>query len=59
LVFGLFGRLPSPGAKVSSMGHTFTVEKMVGTRILELRVESHPEGDAPPEAEEPEEGCRD
>ncbi len=39
LVFDLFGRLPAPGAKVSYMHYTFTVEKMVGTRILELRVE--------------------
>jgi putative hemolysin len=59
LVFGLFGRLPSPGAKVSYMGHTFTVEQMMGTRILELRVESQPHEDAPPQAEEPDEGGRD
>jgi CBS domain containing-hemolysin-like protein len=47
LVFGLFGKLPSPDAKVSFMGCTFTVEKMEGTRILELRVEKHPDQMAP------------
>ena len=51
LVFGLFGKLPSPGAKVSFMYYTFTVEKMEGTRILELRVEPQPEDEAPPESE--------
>jgi CBS domain containing-hemolysin-like protein len=39
LVFGLFGKLPSAGAKISFRGYTFTVEEMEGTRILELRVE--------------------
>jgi CBS domain containing-hemolysin-like protein len=39
LVFGLFGRLPSPGAEVSCMHYTFTVEKMAGTSIQELRIE--------------------
>ena len=53
LVFGLFGKLPSPGAKVSFMAYTFTVEEMEGTRILELRVERHPEGVARPENEGP------
>lgn len=53
LVFGLFGKLPSPGAKVSFMAYTFTVEEMEGTRILELRVERHPEGVVPPENEGP------
>ena len=43
LVFGLFGKLPSPGAKVSFMDYTFTVEEMEGTRILELKVERHAE----------------
>lgn len=38
LVFGLFGKLPSPEAQVSFMGYTFTVQEMEGTRILELRV---------------------
>ena len=51
LVFGLFGKLPSPEAKVSFMHYTFTVEKMEGTRILELRVEQHPEGAARSENE--------
>jgi len=53
LVFGLFGKLPSPEAKVSYMHYTFTVEKMEGTRILELRVEQHPEDAARPESEGP------
>ncbi len=47
LVFGLFGKLPSPGAKVSFMDYTFTVEEMEGTRIVELRVERHPEEAVP------------
>jgi len=38
LVFGLFGRLPTVGSQVSFSGCTFTVEKMQGTRILEIRV---------------------
>lgn len=42
LVFDLFGRLPSPGAKVSYMRYTFTIEKMMGTRILEIRVQNQP-----------------
>lgn len=54
LVFGLFGKLPSPGAKVSFMAYTFTVEEMEGTRILELRVEwQHPEGEPRPLNEGP------
>ena len=53
LVFGLFGKLPSQGAEVSFMHYTFGVEKMEGTRILELRVERHPEDTAPPESEGP------
>jgi CBS domain containing-hemolysin-like protein len=52
LVFGLFGRLPSPGAKVSYMLYTFSVEKMSGTSIQELKVEWQPEAVARPEAEE-------
>jgi magnesium and cobalt exporter, CNNM family len=60
LVFGLFGRLPSPGAKVSYMRHTFTVEKMLGTRILELRIERHPEEvERPGPAPQPVEGNAD
>jgi CBS domain containing-hemolysin-like protein len=54
LVFDLFGRLPPTGAKVSYMRYTFTVEKMLGTRIVELRIESHPRDAARPEAEAPE-----
>jgi CBS domain containing-hemolysin-like protein len=54
LVFGLFGRLPSPGAKVSYMHYTFTVEKMAGTRIQELRVERQSEVVARPEADDDE-----
>ena len=54
LVFDLFGRLPSPGAKVSYMQYTFTVEKMLGTRILELRIEWPTTGMDRPEAEEAE-----
>jgi len=38
LVFGLFGRLPAAGAQVSFEGYTFTVEKMRGTKLLEIRV---------------------
>jgi len=38
MVFDLFGKLPTPGARVSYMHYTFTVEKMLGTRIQELRV---------------------
>lgn len=54
LVFGLFGRLPAPGAKVSFMAYTFAVEEMEGTRILELRVERrHPEGEPRPESKMP------
>ncbi|MGW8323945.1 MAG: transporter associated domain-containing protein, partial [Thermodesulfobacteriota bacterium] len=54
LVFGLFGKLPSPGAKVSFMAYTFSVEEMEGTRILELRVERRcPEGEPPPENKGP------
>jgi CBS domain containing-hemolysin-like protein len=51
LVFGLFGKLPVPEAKVSYMHYTFTVEEMEGTRILELKVERHPEDTAGPESE--------
>ena len=54
LVFGLFGKLPSPGAKVSFMAFTFVVEEMEGTRILELRVERRPpEGEPRPEHKGP------
>jgi putative hemolysin len=42
MVFDLFGKLPSPGAKVSYMHYTFTVEKMLGTRIVELCVHRDP-----------------
>jgi CBS domain containing-hemolysin-like protein len=52
LVFGLFGRLPTPKAKVSYMLYTFTVEKMAGTSIQELKIEWQPEAVARPEAEE-------
>ncbi len=38
LVFGLFGRLPAVGAQVSYAGFTFTIEKMRGTKLLEIRV---------------------
>ena len=51
LVFDLFGRLPSPGAKVSYMHYTFTVEKMLGTRILEIRVQKQSEPDETGEEE--------
>ena len=54
LVFGLFGKLPSPEAEVSYMHYTFTVEKMEGTRILELKVERQSEDTASPESGEPE-----
>lgn len=54
LVFGLFGRLPVAGAKVSYLRHTFTVERMLGTRIVELRIERQPEEPAGVEAEEDE-----
>ena len=37
-VFGLFGTLPTVGGQVSFEGCTFTVEKMRGTRILEIKV---------------------
>ena len=53
LVFGLFGRLPSPGAKVSYLGHTFTVERMLGTRIQELRIERQQPSTDLPAPEEP------
>ena len=43
LVFDLFGRLPTLGARVSYMHYTFTVTKMLGKRILELRVQRQPE----------------
>lgn len=56
LVFGLFGRLPSPGAKVSYMLYTFTVEKMMGTRIQELRIEWNRQEAARPEGEGPDTG---
>ncbi len=39
LIFDLFGKLPAPGSKISFMHYTFTVEKMLGTRILELKVQ--------------------
>ena len=42
MVFDLFGKLPTPGTKVSYMHYTFTVEKMMGTRIVELRVQREP-----------------
>jgi len=42
LVFDLFGKLPSPGSRVSYMRYAFTIEKMLGTRILELRVKKEP-----------------
>ncbi len=53
LVFGLFGKLPTPEATVSFMHYTFTVQKMEGTRILELKVEAHREDELPPESGEP------
>ena len=56
LVFGLFGRLPVVGAKVSYMRHTFTVERMLGTRILELRIERQPEETARPDGKAAEPG---
>jgi len=39
LIFDLFGRLPASDAKISYKHYTFTVEKMLGTRILELKVQ--------------------
>ena len=51
LVFGLFGKLPSPEAEVSYMHYTFTVEKMEGTRILELKVQRQSEDTDLPESE--------
>lgn len=39
LVLHLFGRLPRRGESVASNGLTFTVEKIHGTRILEVVVE--------------------
>ena len=53
LVFGLFGRLPAAGAKVSYMLYTFTVEKMMGTRIQELKIERNSEKAARVEVESP------
>ncbi len=53
LVFGLFGKLPTPGATVSFMHYTFTVLKMEGTRILELKAEGRPGKEVPPEDGEP------
>lgn len=50
LVFDLFGRLPEPGAEVDFQGWTFAVEKIRGTRILEVRVKEQ-EGEAPPAVE--------
>jgi len=52
MVFDLFGKLPTPGARVSFRHYTFTVEKMLGTRIQELRVQRETEtrsanGEAP------------
>ena len=58
LVFGLFRKLPSPGAKVSFMLYTFTVERMLGTRILELKIERQAEEAARPGPEVPESGPR-
>lgn len=52
LIFDLFGRLPSPGAKVSYMHYTFTVEKMLGTRILEIRVQKQHGAEGEGEGEE-------
>ena len=52
-VFGLFGRLPSVGSRVSYKSFAFTIEKMRGTRIGEIRVQRQPSpgadtGAAPP-----------
>jgi len=58
MVFDLFGRLPVPGAKVSYLHYTFTVEKMLGTRIQELRVHRGP-GAAPDRGEAPASGPRE
>lgn len=51
LVFDRFGRLPEPGAEVAFQGWTFAVEKIRGTRILELRVKEQ-KGESP-SSEEP------
>jgi len=48
-VFDLFGRLPSPGARVVYRSHDITVEKMLGTRILELRIQQKPEASPSPD----------
>jgi CBS domain containing-hemolysin-like protein len=37
-VFHLFGKLPKRGESVRAHGHTFTIEHVKGTRILEIRV---------------------
>ncbi|MBI3091382.1 MAG: HlyC/CorC family transporter [Candidatus Tectomicrobia bacterium] len=42
-VLHLFGRLPRRGEHVASNGLTFTIEKMRGTRILEITVDRHPD----------------
>lgn len=38
-VFDLFGRLPAPGSRIAYRQYAFTIEKMQGTRILEIRIE--------------------
>ncbi len=51
LIFDLFGRLPAPGAKISFQHYTFTVEKMLGNRILELKVQWQNEEREAPKSE--------
>ncbi len=51
MVFDLFGKLPTTGSKVSYMHYTFTVEKMVGTRIQELRILREPGAAQGPDAD--------
>ncbi len=37
-VFHLFGKLPERGESIAAHGLTFTIEQIMGTRILEIRV---------------------
>ncbi len=46
LVFTFLGRVPEPGDAVTSEGFRFTVERMVGQRIMSVLVRPVPEGEA-------------
>jgi putative hemolysin len=53
VIFGMLGRLPIPGDRVSSGGALFTVVAMAGRRIDTVAVDLHTAGDRRADVREP------